>query len=270
MTISYTNLEKHLGHRLAVAGHNHGIAIMCLKCRMILVAREKENPAPDETRLMVCTNNADYEDCMTLGNSYPVAIQDMGNGDHMYKFVDDKGDPLQSMLDRFKEPPFELFMDKEEMIKDINKFIVDKTAEIEVVGRGTIEHSVALEELDDARYLLSKEVSPESLYTVNRGTTSVRMFTLTGKALGVGQKFEYIVGDQLRVSVANAEVCGQVRCIVRYVSKESVSLLIAKVINQRPTSSLVDGIMTIAKKDIYFLSKESIPSRPFLARRRKS
>lgn len=51
---------------------------------------------------MQCVNNRDYEDCMTIGKVYDVDIEDMEHGNSMKKFLDDNGNFLQTMLDRFK------------------------------------------------------------------------------------------------------------------------------------------------------------------------
>lgn len=50
---------------------------------------------------MKCINNRDYEDCLTLGKIYDVQIEEVGNRDSMKKLLDDNGEFLQTMLDRF-------------------------------------------------------------------------------------------------------------------------------------------------------------------------
>jgi hypothetical protein len=52
-------------------------------------------------KLMLCINNTDYVDCMTVGKNYWVEIEEMKHSQKMYKFLDDNNKPLQTMLDRF-------------------------------------------------------------------------------------------------------------------------------------------------------------------------
>lgn len=52
---------------------------------------------------MICIANWDYEDCLTLGKSYHVSIESLDNNLNMYHVFDDNGEPLQSMIERFKE-----------------------------------------------------------------------------------------------------------------------------------------------------------------------
>lgn len=49
-------------------------------------------------KMMRCVNNWDYEDCLTLDKIYEVEICEDG----MKKFIDDNGESLQTMLDRFE------------------------------------------------------------------------------------------------------------------------------------------------------------------------
>ena len=56
-------------------------------------------------KLMTCINTRDYYECLTYGSPYWVEIEDLGNGQKMYKFKDDNGEPLQSMMNRFIEYP---------------------------------------------------------------------------------------------------------------------------------------------------------------------
>jgi len=50
--------------------------------------------------LMTCVNNTGYEDCLTLGKKYEVEVEYI-EGSSMKKVLDDSGEPLQTMLDRF-------------------------------------------------------------------------------------------------------------------------------------------------------------------------
>jgi len=57
----------------------------------------------EEQSLRECINNWDYEDCLTVGKMYKVEVEFINDDkDIMYKFVDDNGEPLQSMINRFK------------------------------------------------------------------------------------------------------------------------------------------------------------------------
>lgn len=51
--------------------------------------------------LMKCIDNRDYEDCLTVGKVYEVEIEIMGTAATMKKLLDDNGEFLQTMLDRF-------------------------------------------------------------------------------------------------------------------------------------------------------------------------
>ena len=53
---------------------------------------------------MVCVNNIDYEDCMTIDKSYEVTLRDFG-GQTMYSFLDDNNEPLQTLAERFIDDP---------------------------------------------------------------------------------------------------------------------------------------------------------------------
>ncbi len=52
---------------------------------------------------MILSNNRDYEDCLTINKIYDVEIEDIGNEDNIYIFIDDNGDELQTMIHRFKD-----------------------------------------------------------------------------------------------------------------------------------------------------------------------
>ena len=51
---------------------------------------------------MVCINNVNYENCLTVGKVYDVEMESISTGT-MYKVIDDNGEFLQTMVDRFKE-----------------------------------------------------------------------------------------------------------------------------------------------------------------------
>jgi hypothetical protein len=46
---------------------------------------------------MICVHNCDYEDCLTIGEPYMVSRDEKG----MWYTVDDDGEPLNSMIDRW-------------------------------------------------------------------------------------------------------------------------------------------------------------------------
>ena len=53
------------------------------------------------SQLMKCIDNHDYVECLTVGKVYEVEIEDMGAAGSMKKLMDDNGEFLQTMLDRF-------------------------------------------------------------------------------------------------------------------------------------------------------------------------
>lgn len=52
---------------------------------------------------MILRNNRDYENCLTINKIYDVEIEDIGNEDNIYIFIDDNGDELQTMIHRFED-----------------------------------------------------------------------------------------------------------------------------------------------------------------------